>query len=496
MALDRSLRLELDPQARPETMPLRPEEYFVLSRVQGQLTVGELIAGSGLGTAAAEQLVERLLELGALRRAGEPAPAPSVATTPPRRRQSTQELRVQAEERRRRVLQQQLVASRRSTPTPVPFAPEPVGDSSQPSARGPATGEVPVVAEPDDGPVVSPVSADDPRLDPTLGIGLDDQRWLLALEDRVDELTPFEWLGLRPTDDLKVIRGAFRDSSRRLHPDAYKGRDLGRYRSLLSSLFARAKAAHAALQYEEVRNPLVEAERAEQVERQRRAEQQEAARKAAEELRRRREEQEAELRRAEREVRRAERERERLVGAVKTKVAEHLLAADEAEASKSYASAANNLRLALQLDPSDEALRERWEAVRSLARHQRAKDAFKRATTMAEGGYRTEAIPLFLEAAESDPTVEHLAHAADAVREQDPPRARDLALAALRGLVEPSEGPASLRASVVADLRLMIGRAFLAAGQLESAAEQARLVQRVRPGDPQARALLNSAKVT
>jgi tetratricopeptide (TPR) repeat protein len=505
VGLARTLRLEVVPQVRVEALPLEPQEYFVLSRVEGRATVAEIIGASGLGAVATEQILERLLALGALRVDEGPVAAPT-SEGAPRKRHSTQELRAQAQDRRRRVLQQQLVAGRRPTPAPgvegstVPaWTPDMALDEDLPAPLG--------MIEPEPGLVIEPVPPDDPRIDPTLGLSVAEQRSLLALEDGLDALDPFELLGLRPTHDLKLIRDGFRDASRRLHPDAHHGRELGRFGSLLGTLFARAKAAHAALQKPEVRAPLVEAMEARQAERLRRQQErlaaqqeriaaQQAAHKAAQEARERREEQAAAERREARTAQRADRERERMTAAMQAKVAEYLQAASDAQATENYARAANNYRLAMQLDPDDPEIRARWETVRSIARRRRAKDAFTRACALVDVGHVDQAIQSFLEAAEADPTLEHLARAADAVRERDPGRARDLAMAALRLLTEEESGSTPPRPSVIADLRLMIGRAFLAAGQAQSASEQARLVQRLRPGDPQARALLNSAKVT
>jgi curved DNA-binding protein CbpA len=488
VALDRTLRLEIVPQVRPETLPLGPQEYFVLSRIEGRATVAEILAISGIGAAATDEILQRLLRLGALRidDAAQAAPAPG---GPVRARQTTQELRVQAQDRRRRLLQQQLVVGRGPTPPPATAAP---AVASSPAPAPPAAPEDP--AEP---PVLVPAAADDPRLDPSLTLPVDEQRRLLALADGLRTLDPFTFLGLRPTHDLKVIRDAFRDASRRLHPDAHRGRELGHFRPLLATLFARAKAAHDALGREEVRGPLVAAFEAERAERRLRRQQEEAERHAAVAVERQgRAQAELSERQAARFAQRADRERERLAAAAKAKIAEHLQAAADAEAMANYARAANDYRLALRLDPGNAELEARWNAARAIARRRRAKEAFARACTLVGVGHAAEAVPSFLEAAEADPTAEHLARAAEAVREQDPVRARNLAMEALRVLAEDEQGPTPPRPSVVADLRLMIGRAFLAAGQASSAVEQARIVQRLRPGDPQARALLNSAKVT
>ena len=487
VSLSRTLRLVVDPQVRLESLPLGPQEYFVLSRIEGRPSVSEVIGASGLGAAQTEQILEALLKMGAIKGEQDTAPTRPVKARP---RKSTVELRAQAADRRKRMLAQQLGQGRSNSPT-----------ASTPRAPAPTPTPVPTPApvpelQADQGPVVEPAPSDDPRLDDALGLTADQQRHLLALEDRLDELTPFELLGLRPTDDVKVIRTAFREASRSLHPDAYHGRELGRYRELLSTLFVRAKQALESLQDPEVRAPFLAAVEAEAQERRRRQEQREAARKAAEELRRRREVEEANKRRVARTAQRAERERERLADAVHAKVAAYLQAAADAEGLENFASAANNYRLALQLDPNDATIRARWDEARGIARRKRAKDAFSQACTYVEVGHANEGVPLFLEAADADPTLEHVAHAADAVRMHDAGRARDLALHALRLLTEREQGGPPLRPGAVADLRLMIGRAFLAAGQAQSAREQARLVQKLRPGDPGARALLNSVKVT
>src|SRR5690606_23121976 len=113
-----------------------------------------------------------------------------------------------------------------------------------------------------------------------------------------------------------------------------------------------------------------------------------------------------------------------------------------------------------------------------------------------EYGQMNEATPLFTEAADADPTSEHLAHAADAVRSADPMRARGYALKALEALnVETASKASSLDPAAVARLRMMIGRAFAAAGQTKTALEQAQLAEAALPGDLEVRSLLKSLKV-
>lgn len=82
------------------------------------------------------------------------------------------------------------------------------------------------------------------RPDDRLDLSRAEQQWLLALWERRDRMTPFEWLGLQPTHDLAVIRRAYHDTCRRLHPDRYFGKRLGPFAAILAELFDRARAAH------------------------------------------------------------------------------------------------------------------------------------------------------------------------------------------------------------------------------------------------------------
>jgi hypothetical protein len=109
-------------------------------------------------------------------------------------------------------------------------------------------------------------------------------------------------------------------------------------------------------------------------------------------------------------------------------------------------------------------------------------------------------MPLLVEAAEADPTAEHLAFAADAIKVKDHVRARDLALAALDALGV-SEAKANAdktvtrrKAAWLGQLHLMIGRAFLAAGQKQTAKQQALIAERYCPDDMEVRALLKACK--
>jgi curved DNA-binding protein CbpA len=488
VALSRTQRLRRT-DAPLASLQIGPEEYFVLTRVEGRPSVGELLGGTGLPPAHAERILERLVELGALA-VVEEGDAALPRTTP-----LGTHLRKRADTRKRELLARHLdpTTDLRARATTVRLDPPPEAPPSL--ERPPMSGPPAPVPVPTPEPVVPPVSAGAPRIDPRCAVPVGDQRLLLALDDRLEDLTPFEVLGLHPTDDEREIKRAYFDASRLLHPDTYFGRDLRAYGPILTRLFARAKQAYAELRRPEVRRPYVEVVLAET----RRREAEAAAIAEKERARERaREEAEAEARRQKIDERRRERARageQRLRTKLDAQLEENLAAAIEARAAGNLARAANFFRLALQSDPHNEEIRARWEETRTLARKERAKVAFSRALQFAEYGQSNEAIPLFTEAADADPTTDHLAHAAEAVRGTEPLRARTYALEALGALNVETASKTTRDPTSIARLRIMIARAFAAAGQTKTALEQAQLAEAALPGDPEVRSLLKSLKV-
>ncbi|MBC8066897.1 MAG: hypothetical protein IAG13_01070, partial [Deltaproteobacteria bacterium] len=62
------------------SLPLTPTDFFVLSRIEGPISVTELLNGSGMPVAEAEAVLTRLIALGVARLVAAPTPTP-VATS-------------------------------------------------------------------------------------------------------------------------------------------------------------------------------------------------------------------------------------------------------------------------------------------------------------------------------------------------------------------------------------------------------------------------------
>lgn len=462
----------------PANLDLTPQDYFVLSRVEGPIKVGDLVRACGLPSNDASKIVGKLVEAGAL----EPCLARPSATGAAASSGRGKGLRTAAQARKRKALADTLRLGGRAPtndPQPIPEpAPESQGDPGESSAHG--TDALERIDR-------QKVGRDDPRVDTGGAIDPERQRWILAMADGHESMSQFEILGIQPTHDTKAIKRAFHDTSRALHPDAYHGRDLGVFRPILASLFREAKAAYAELRREDVRAPWVD-RRIEDDARARLQFETEAA--EAREAR----EAAAAVRREDRTRARAERQRTALQNRMQAEAVAMLQSAEAAEKEGNLAKAANLYLLAKRADPGNEELAAKWDAVRRAAREKRGAAAYARAQQRLDLGQVAEALPWLLEAADAMPTAEHLAHAAFFVRQGDSSMARDLAMRALEALRVTQASGTKVRPTDAVRLHVWIGYAFLAAGQVSTAKHQVEQALKLKPEDADVRALLKACK--
>jgi curved DNA-binding protein CbpA len=73
------------------------------------------------------------------------------------------------------------------------------------------------------------------------------QREILALEAKVDSPNLFEILGVPVGADAEVVRAAFREASRKFHPDRFFGKNLGSFKAKLERVFRRLVEANNTL---------------------------------------------------------------------------------------------------------------------------------------------------------------------------------------------------------------------------------------------------------
>lgn len=280
-------------------LELAPQEAFLLSRIDGEVTFGELSLMCGLDPESLQAAVQRLVRLRVLVRLDHRRPLSKTVKIPgsdppvkPKAKVSraSKALRQRAKTRKLDMLRKQIYAgSRRSEPadrvplvsvsvsvarpqTPEPSCPVNPGGRSRTPARGIAKGgrtrsitQPLTVQAPEASPSSEPESSecfvepwasavvDESLIDDTLAISPARQRTLLQMSEMLDELRPFDLLAMAYCDDSAAIRRAFHQQSRWLHPDAYHGKELGRYRALLAQVFTKVRQAYEDLQCAQAR---------------------------------------------------------------------------------------------------------------------------------------------------------------------------------------------------------------------------------------------------
>lgn len=194
------------------TLPIGPEEAFVLSRVDGRSRRSEIALATGIDPTRVNEILDRLIELGAISFPGEasvraPTPAPEASTRP------------------------QPVPS--VQPRPAPVTP----------AVTPATIQVVAASMTPRVPVVF----DQAELDEAVDLTPDRKRQVLALYHELERLTHYEILGVSPSAEKQAIKTAYFELVAVVHPDRYFGKNLGSYKQKLEKLFERVTLAHDTL---------------------------------------------------------------------------------------------------------------------------------------------------------------------------------------------------------------------------------------------------------
>jgi curved DNA-binding protein CbpA len=78
-------------------------------------------------------------------------------------------------------------------------------------------------------------------------LSLETRQLLNQLKLRAENSNYYQLLGVDPRTDKKDIRNAYFDLSKKLHPDSYFGKNLGKYRTLMEEVFAKLTEAYETL---------------------------------------------------------------------------------------------------------------------------------------------------------------------------------------------------------------------------------------------------------
>jgi tetratricopeptide (TPR) repeat protein len=212
-------KLRVSPGFDPLKAAVGPEEYFVLSRIDGSQSLREVLLTTGLPVERAIAIVTRLRSIGALLLPGEtaaPAPAAVPARTAP----------------------QQIQQPRTLTPSTLRRSPLGTTPIAAPVEAPVSTHDLTL---PDTTPEEMAALAEDIELDET------ERRRILAIERLLGARNPHALLGAKDTADARDLKRAYFNLSKEIHPDRYYGKRLGSFARRLPAVFEATSRAYARL---------------------------------------------------------------------------------------------------------------------------------------------------------------------------------------------------------------------------------------------------------
>ncbi|MDX2086653.1 MAG: J domain-containing protein [Kofleriaceae bacterium] len=225
-------RLRVSPGFDPLKAAVGPEEYFVLSRIDGNQSLREVLLATGLPVERGIAIVTRLRSIGALLLPGETTAPPPAAVPHPTAASGTRP---------------NVVPPRSSAPPQnVPHR-----------ALTPAVGVRIVAPPPASATATTAVTHDLQLPNPTadelaamaedVEINEQSRRRILAMARLIQQPDLHALLGVPPGADAKALKRAYFTLSKEVHPDRYYGKRLGSFAERLSLVFEATSRAYAVL---------------------------------------------------------------------------------------------------------------------------------------------------------------------------------------------------------------------------------------------------------
>ncbi|RAL25467.1 hypothetical protein DL240_04445 [Lujinxingia litoralis] len=188
---------------RSLSSPLTPEEFFVLSRVDGSMSVGQLCSVSGLGRSKTMECIERLWRSGLIELPGVEPPAATAAPEPS-----------------------------------PPEADEPAPDKDQDLARA-IVARFPMA--------LADFAFDQELLAQSVELDEDFKREVVFVYEQLDAVNYYELLGVPDDCARRELRNAYFAMSKRYHPDRFFRKLLGDYEMRIEKIFQRITRAYQTL---------------------------------------------------------------------------------------------------------------------------------------------------------------------------------------------------------------------------------------------------------
>lgn len=242
-----SQKLRVSAGFDPLKAAVGPDEYFVLSRIDGNQSLREVLLATGLPVDRAIAIVTRLRSIGALLLPGEAAVSvsPGASAPPAAARAPTSPIA-----RARTVTP----AARNTTATPVPSrTATPTAAPGRAPTASEAVGRAPAPALASTPELSHDLSLQNPTRDELDALAEDNvlsdkiRRRILAMQRLISRGDPHALLGVSGAADAKTLKRAYFVLSKEVHPDRYYGKSLGTFAGRLSQVFEETSRAYARL---------------------------------------------------------------------------------------------------------------------------------------------------------------------------------------------------------------------------------------------------------
>ena len=216
-----AVKLRVTPGFDPLKAGVGPEEYFLLSRIDGNQSLRAVLLDSGLPVDKAVSIIVKLRSIGALLVPGEaataPKPVPPAATPAP-------------------------------TPAPMPAPTVPGALPQRAAAAGRPANAAPPLPTPagsnHDLTLSNTTAAELAALAEKVELDDTERRRILAMARLLDKADPYLLLGVSAAADPKTLKRAYFLLSKEIHPDRYYGKKLGSFGPLMTKVFEATSRAY------------------------------------------------------------------------------------------------------------------------------------------------------------------------------------------------------------------------------------------------------------
>ena len=211
-------KLRVSPGFDPLKAAVGPEEYFILSRIDGSQPLRDVLFASGLPMERAVEAIRKLRSLGALLLPGETAPPavkqPAKPAVP--------------------------VAQPKTSTAPFPQVNRPPAPGRTPNS---STSEQPILSH--DLRLEGASKEEQAALAENIEMNEGERRLILAMMRVVHD--PWALLGIPTGSDPRTVKRAYFALSKAIHPDRYYGKKLGSFAQRTAVVFEATSRAYARL---------------------------------------------------------------------------------------------------------------------------------------------------------------------------------------------------------------------------------------------------------